>query len=238
MFFLVNAHQKMYLMISNSQSEIWLQCKVSFGLGESRQHQSMCANEANTLVPLCVSTSIWSKVTDKKRLLTWDDLNGFGSGQWQTATVTTNSLIVILTKFVISDEYNGNEKHFNIHPVSLNREVTKWRNLVSQTSKIWDTQAIDKDGLITICEDQVTPSITSLGHDDKLAQMHLELRSLNMGWWPDLRRTDIFKNVRDLWDNVCVKFDGVTQRCFSAIYEKPFENGWRQFHPVSARADV
>ena len=47
-------------------------------------------------------------------------------------------------------------------------------------------QVVNMSGVITSCEPQVAPSITSLEQDDKLGKMALEVRSLNVTWWPDL----------------------------------------------------
>ena len=109
---------------------------------------------------LSLSQFDWELSTTRKCLLTSDDLV---RGQCQNIEPwcwRIGSVIMILTKSDWSDEYPGNEKHFNFLNWLVMGSSQEWHGLRLQTSKIWDIFAVDWGGLITIYEFQVTPSFT------------------------------------------------------------------------------
>ena len=128
-------------LMSRSNFDLGMACRISI--------DAFCWNKH--WHSFCVSISIWSKVFDKKCLLTSDDLL---KGQWQNIKPwsTTTSVVMILTKSDESEEYR-----VNILPLTYNVRSRKWWDPRSQTSKIWDLSVVDIGGLITICEFQVPP---------------------------------------------------------------------------------
>ena len=82
---------------------------------------------------------------------------------------------------------HGNEKHFDILPLGNYGAATRMAlPKVTHFPKLC-IPVVDAGGLITVCGVQIASSFILACRAGRQTRMPLDVRSLNVTWWPDLR---------------------------------------------------